>query len=145
MKTECDPRRSRRCRLATRCFTRGSDYRGISLEVRRGEIVALAGLVGAGRTEVLESVFGVWPAESGRLWIGGSETRIGCPQDAIRSGIGLVPDDRKIKGLILGASVLTNTVLTSRRRFRINAREEEDAAGGILRSLHVRTGGSRRR
>src|SRR5205807_903346 len=79
-------------------------------------------------------------AESGRVWIGGTETRISCPQDAIRSGVGLVPDDRKTKGLILGASVLTNTVLTSRRRFRINARDEEGAAEGILRSLHVRTG-----
>jgi ABC-type sugar transport system ATPase subunit len=119
-------------------LTRGRDYRDISLEVRSGEIVALAGLVGSGRTEVLESVFALAPAERGRIWVCGTERSMRSPADAIGAGIALVPNDRRTKGLILGASVLTNTVLASHRSFRINSRKEEDAAGRITRELHVR-------
>jgi ribose transport system ATP-binding protein len=118
---------------------RQSAYRDINLQVRSGEIVALAGLLGAGRTEVLESVFGVSPPDRGRVWVDGAETPIRSPSDAIHAGIGLVPDDRRAKGLIPGASVLTNTVLASRRQFAIRAREEDDAAARITGELNVRT------
>jgi ABC-type sugar transport system ATPase subunit len=124
-------------------LTRGRDYSDISLEVKSGEIVALAGLVGSGRTEVLESVFALSPAEGGRLWVHGTERSMRSPADAIQAGIALVPNDRRAKGLILGASVLTNTVLASHRNFRINSRTEEDAAGRITRELHVRASGLR--
>jgi len=124
-------------------LTRGRDYSDISFEIRGGEIVALAGLVGAGRTEVLESVFGISPPDRGRLWVYGTEVPVQSPADAIRAGIALVPDDRRAKGLILGASVLTNTVLPSYRRFKISGREEEAAAGRITRDLQVRARGLR--
>jgi ABC-type sugar transport system ATPase subunit len=124
-------------------LTRESDYRDISFEIRSGEIVALAGVVGSGRTEILESVFALTPADTGRLWVQGTERSMHSPADAIRAGLALVPNDRRAKGLILGASVLTNTVLASHRRFRINSRKEEDAAGRITRELHVRGGGLR--
>ena len=121
-------------------MTREPDYSDVTLDVRSGEIVALAGLVGAGRTEFLESVFGVSPANSGRVWVKGTERSVYSPGRAVLAGIALVPDDRKAKGLILGASVLTNTVLASRRRFRIDPREETNAAGAITRDLHLASG-----
>jgi len=121
-------------------LSRGRDFRDIGFEVRRGEIVALAGLVGAGRTEVLESVFGVSPAEAGRIYVEGREISIRTPVDAIRSGIALVPDDRKAKGLMLGASVRTNMVLASQRHFLIHGRQEAQAAERMIGELRVRTG-----
>jgi rhamnose transport system ATP-binding protein len=124
-------------------LTRRGDYSDISLAVKSGEIVALAGLMGSGRTEVLESVFALSPADRGRLWVHGTERSMRSPADAIRAGIALVPNDRRAKGLILGASVLTNTVLASHRRFRIDSRKEEGAAVGITRELQLRGGGLR--
>lgn len=124
-------------------LTRGREFRGIDLEVRRGEIVALAGLVGAGRTEVLEALFGMSPAEAGQIYVEGREVPIRTPADAIRSGMALVPDDRKGKGLVLGVSVLANMVLASERQFVIHPRREAQAAEGMIRELHVRTSDAR--
>jgi ribose transport system ATP-binding protein len=126
--------------LCVEGLTLARKYRDVSIEVGKGEIVALAGLVGSGRTEVLESIFGAIAAERGRIWADGRACSIRSPADAVRAGIALVPDDRKAKGLILGASVLMNAVLASRRRFLIRRREEEEAAGRILLDLRVRPG-----
>ena len=120
-------------------LTRGRDFRDVSFEVRRGEIVALAGLVGAGRTEVLEALFGASSAETGRIYVGGRKVSIRTPAEAIRSGIALVPDDRKTKGLILGASVRSNMVLAASRRFVIRRRQESAAAIRMIGELRVRT------
>jgi ribose transport system ATP-binding protein len=120
-------------------LARAHDFRDISFEIRRGEIVALAGLVGAGRTEVLESVFGVSPADAGRIYMDGREVSIRTPADAIRAGIALVPDDRKAKGLMLGAAVRVNMVLASERQFVIDGRREAEAAARMIGELCVRT------
>jgi len=120
-------------------LARGRDFRDVSFEIRRGEIVALAGLVGAGRTEVLESVFGVSPADSGRICVDGREVPVRTPADAIRAGIALVPDDRKAKGLMLGASVRMNMVLACERQFVIHGRQEAEAAQRMIGELSVRT------
>jgi ribose transport system ATP-binding protein len=120
-------------------LARGHSFRDIGFEIRRGEIVALAGLVGAGRTEVLESVFGVSPADAGRIYVDGREVPVRTPADAIRAGIALVPDDRKAKGLMLGASVRVNMVLASERQFVIRGRQEAEAAQRMIGELSVRT------
>ena len=125
-------------------LTRGREFSSVSCEVRRGEIVALAGLVGAGRTEVLESIFGVVPADNGHIAVEGREVAIRTPSDAIRSGIALVPDDRKAKGLVLGAPIRTNMVLAWQRQFVIHPRRETDGAERMIRELHVRTRGAER-
>ncbi|MBZ5729252.1 MAG: sugar ABC transporter ATP-binding protein [Acidobacteriia bacterium] len=125
-------------------LARGRDFRDIGFAVRRGEIVALAGLVGAGRSEVLESLFGVSPAGGGRIHLAGREVKIRTPADAIRAGMALVPDDRKAKGLMLGASVRTNMVLASERRFVIRCRNEAAAAARMIGELRVRTRGAER-
>ena len=86
-----------------------------NLVVRRGEIVGLAGLAGAGRTELLEWLFGAARDAASRIVVNGRPALIRNPRDAIRHGIGLVPDDRKGKGLVLGASLADNIALPGRR------------------------------
>jgi inositol transport system ATP-binding protein len=88
----------------------------VSLEVRRGEILGIAGLVGAGRTEMARAVFGADPFDSGRVIIGGREVHIRSPQDAIRHGIGLVPEDRKQQALFLALAVRINLSMASHKQ-----------------------------
>ena len=88
----------------------------VGLEVRRGEILGIAGLVGAGRTEMARAVFGADPFDSGRVIVDGREVHIRSPQDAIRHGIGLVPEDRKQQTLFLALAVRTNLSMASHTR-----------------------------
>jgi len=88
----------------------------VSFTVRAGEIVGLAGLVGAGRTEVLLSLFGVTPAQGGTIRVGGKEVSPASPQEAIEAGLALVPEDRKQQGVVLGLPVRENLSLASLRR-----------------------------
>ena len=80
----------------------------VSLEVRRGEILGIAGLVGAGRTEMARAIFGADPFDSGRVLVDGEPVDIRSPRDAIRHGIGLVPEDRKQQALFLSLAIRTN-------------------------------------
>ena len=89
----------------------GERFSNISFSVRQGEIVGLAGLVGAGRTEVARAIFGVEPVESGEVLIGGKPVRIGDPRDAMELGLALVPEDRQHHGVLMPMSVWQNTTL----------------------------------
>jgi inositol transport system ATP-binding protein len=88
----------------------------VGFEVRRGEILGIAGLVGAGRTEMARAVFGADPFDSGRVIIDGREVHIRSPEDAIRHGIGLVPEDRKQQALFLALTVRTNLSMASHQQ-----------------------------
>jgi ribose transport system ATP-binding protein len=88
----------------------------VSFEVRAGEIVGIAGLVGAGRTELLQTIFGVTPALGGELELDGKSFRPQCPADAINVGIALAPEDRKQHGLVLPMTVRENSSLPSLER-----------------------------
>lgn len=88
----------------------------VSFELRAGEIVGMAGLVGAGRTEILGTVFGVTPALGGEILVKGEKASIRSPRDAIQAGIALVPEDRKHQGLIVDMAVRENLSLASLRR-----------------------------
>lgn len=90
----------------------GRRIKGVSLAVRAGEIVGLGGLVGAGRTEVVRMIFGADRAQSGQIFIHGKETRIRTPQDAVKAGIGLVPESRKEQGLILDFPIRVNATMS---------------------------------
>ena len=85
----------------------------VSLSVRRGEVLGIAGLVGSGRTELAETLFGLVPADAGQILVDGALVRIGSPPDAIRLGIGYVPEDRRRHGVILEMSITANTSLAS--------------------------------
>jgi rhamnose transport system ATP-binding protein len=90
-------------------------FEDISFEVRSGEIVALAGLVGAGRSEVARAVFGIDGYDSGTVSVGGRALHRGVPLDAMRSGVAFVPEDRRQQGLVMDMSIEDNIALASLR------------------------------
>ncbi|GAA0594679.1 sugar ABC transporter ATP-binding protein [Kribbella sandramycini] len=122
------------------------DPDGISLTVRAGEIVGLAGLLGAGRTELLETLYGVAPrgAVEGRIFLQGKEIRPRSPRQALAHGIGLVPEDRRTSGLVLFHSILANTVVSSLPaygRLGVIARRQERAASvGMAERMRLKFG-----
>jgi inositol transport system ATP-binding protein len=91
--------------------------RDISFKVRQGEIVALAGLCGAGRTELALSIFGARPRDSGEIFVGGRRVEIHSPADAISAGLAYVPEDRKEAGLFLDMTIAQNTAAGSLKEF----------------------------
>ena len=98
-------------------LTREPAYRDISFQVRRGEVVALAGLMGAGRTEVVSAIFGLQPASEGQIRLKGTPLSIRNPQDALAAGIGMVTEDRKGLGLIPALGVGQNITLSALRDY----------------------------
>ncbi|MYA76419.1 MAG: sugar ABC transporter ATP-binding protein [Gemmatimonadetes bacterium] len=128
--------------LAVENLSSPGKFEDVSFSVRSGEILALAGLVGAGRTEVLQAVFGLDPMATGRISVSGQPTKIRHPIDAMRSGIGLVPEDRKRFGLVLSLRVDQNIglpTLASRSDFGwIRGSREEELAREYVRRLSVR-------
>jgi ABC-type sugar transport system ATPase subunit len=101
--------------LRLESITRHPVLRNISLRIHAGEIVGLAGLVGAGRTELCRAVFGLDPVDSGRIYIRGKETRIRSPRDAVRAGLALVPEDRQKAGLARALPIGYNITLANLR------------------------------
>jgi rhamnose transport system ATP-binding protein len=93
-------------------LTREGVFVDVSFEVRAGEIVALAGLVGAGRTEVARAVFGIDRPDAGQVTVDGKRLKPGSPTAAMNAGIGFVPEDRREQGLVMDLSVERNTTLT---------------------------------
>ena len=98
--------------LRVRNLRRAGVFKDISFEVRRGEIVALAGLVGAGRSEVARAIFGIDPLDSGEVSVNGTDLRNHTAQDAMAAGIGFVPEDRQQQGLVMEMTVTRNATLT---------------------------------
>ena len=99
-------------------LTREGVFFDVSFEVHRGEIVALAGLVGAGRSEVARVIFGIDRCDAGSVEINGVKLRGGSPTAAMAAGVGLVPEDRRQQGLIMDLSIERNVALASLRRVR---------------------------
>ncbi|MBI1260019.1 MAG: ATP-binding cassette domain-containing protein [Chloroflexi bacterium] len=97
--------------LEVRNLSDGKRIQDINFTVHKGEIVGLAGLIGAGRTEVARMIFGVDPRKSGQIFVNGDERRINTPVDAVNASIALVPEDRKLQGLVLVMNVQENTTL----------------------------------
>ena len=129
--------------LEVRGLSRTGQYREVSFSVQRGEIVGMAGLVGAGRSEVALGIFGAPPPEEGEVFMEGQRSRIRSPQDAMAAGIALVPEDRKDMGLVLGLSVGENASLASLDKVSsagfIRRRAEQELVSGFVRRFRVRT------
>lgn len=120
----------------------GPGFHDVSFEVRPGTIVGLGGLVGAGRTEVLNALFGIHRATGGTIKVDGTATVIARPRHAIRHGIALVPEDRQHDGLLLSMPIVDNAVLPSIGRLARfgwrRRRAEHEAARANVESLNVK-------
>lgn len=132
--------------LTLRHPARPGDYlvHDVSFSVRQGEVLGLFGLMGAGRTELLEALFGLHPrAAAGDVWIGGQPAVLASPADAIRHGLALIPEDRQREGLVLAMSVAANTSLASLRRVErfgfVDARAERQHVERALKRFRVKT------
>jgi ribose transport system ATP-binding protein len=108
---EKNPRSIGEVRLDVRHLRAGRLVRDVSFSVRAGEIVGLGGLVGAGRTEVARVIFGADRLESGAIVLDGRETRMRTPKDAVEAGVCLVPEDRKLHGVVLDAPIRVNATM----------------------------------
>jgi rhamnose transport system ATP-binding protein len=117
--------------------------RDISLTVRRGEILGLAGLVGSGRTELAETIFGLTPADAGDVFVNGTRARIASPADAIRVAIAYVPEDRQQHGVIADMSIAVNTTLNNLKRVStrglIDPAAERHTAAEWVERLRIKT------
>ncbi|MDA0658652.1 MAG: sugar ABC transporter ATP-binding protein [Planctomycetota bacterium] len=129
-------------RLEVNGLTYGHKVRNVSLQVRRGEILGLAGLVGAGRTELVRLIFGADRRESGNIRLDGKQLSIRTPRDAINAGIGLLTEDRKLQGLVLGHSAQDNFALPNLNRLSqlgfIKHRRERDEFRQFADRLTIR-------
>ncbi|MFC1806056.1 sugar ABC transporter ATP-binding protein [Planctomycetota bacterium] len=122
---------------------RGGRVRNVSFTIRAGEIVGLAGLVGAGRTELAEAIFGIAPVEGGAVYVDGSPRRFRSPHDAIRAGLGLLTEDRKRTGLLLNQQVAHNITVAALGRimhlFHLPLGAERRVAAEYVDKLNIRT------
>lgn len=121
---------------------RGSDH-DLNFTLHRGEILGFAGLVGAGRTEVMRAIFGADRIDAGQLLLEGQPVRISSPQEAIRRGLAFVTEDRKLQGLVLGMNVRENISLVTlpslSRSGMIDARAEQQLARTSIPRFDIRT------
>ena len=115
---------------------------GVHLEVHAGEVLGIAGLIGAGRSEILNTLFGVNRRTSGQVLLDGRLLSIKRPADAIAAGIGFVTEDRKSQGLVLGLSLRENVTLVHLGKYArggiINRRAEDVAVKELMDELHIR-------
>jgi rhamnose transport system ATP-binding protein len=122
--------------------TRESGVADVSIDIRGGEIVGLAGLVGAGRTELARTIFGLTPADAGEIRVGGKTVRIGRPADAIALGIAYVPEDRRRHGVVLEMPIAENVTLATIDRLSrfgaIDFSREREVASQYVRRLGIK-------
>jgi rhamnose transport system ATP-binding protein len=123
--------------------SRAAGIRGVSVEVRAGEILGLSGLVGSGRTQLAETIFGLTPAESGHIRVRGRDAKIACPADAIRHRIGYVPEDRRQHGVVMPMPISANVSLANLpavcRSGLIDGGSENALARTYVERLRVKT------
>jgi ABC-type sugar transport system ATPase subunit len=129
-------------RLRAEGLTRTGAFADVSFTLHAGEVLGLAGLVGAGRSEIAQALFGVEPATRGSIWVRGKRVAIRSPRDAVRLRLGFVPEDRKKQGLVLCMRAGENSTiptLPSYARFGwVDTREETASVHRLFRRLAVR-------
>ena len=117
-------------------------FENISFNVRKGEVVGMAGLMGAGRTEVAETIFGYRKADSGEIIIDGKKAAIKSPMDAMKYKIGYVTEDRKSKGLVLDFSIQENVSLANLKKVSVSGivkkEKESSLVNRYIRQLKIR-------
>jgi ribose transport system ATP-binding protein len=141
---EVPDQRSDEIVLDVKNLNRGREIRDVSFNLKKGEILGFAGLVGAGRTEVARAIFGADPVDSGEIMIKGKMTHIKQPADAVKNDLGYLSEDRKRYGLCLGLDIKTNiamTIVESLTAFMgwIKDNLVTDISGNIVNQLSIRT------
>ena len=128
--------------LEVRGLSRTGLFRDISFTVKKGEILGLTGLVGAGRSEVCQSLFGILPADSGEIHFEGKPVSIRTPQDAMALGIGYLPEDRQKQGLVLqwgiGRNITLSTLRKCSRRGWLDTAGEAEIARSLAEKVNVK-------
>jgi len=128
--------------LTVRGLARAGEFAPLDLDLRPGEIVGLAGLVGSGRSEILETIYGARKPTAGQVSVSGRVLRPGSVRAAVRAGLGLAPEERKAQGLLMLESVTRNVSVSSMSRFAhggwIDRRAERGAARAATRELSLR-------
>ncbi|MCM3603007.1 sugar ABC transporter ATP-binding protein [Robertmurraya korlensis] len=118
-------------------------FADVSFTLRKGEILGITGLVGAGRSEVCQAIFGVEPADKGKIFVKGTETRIQTPLQAMNKGIGYLPEDRQQQGLILSWGIDKNITLSSlsliSKKGWMNRKKEDEYANDLSKKVNVKT------
>ncbi len=131
--------------LEVRNLTLQNKFHNINFDVRRGEILGIAGLVGAGRTEVMQALFGLTPADEGEIIFEGKKLNPREPREAIKNGLAFVTEDRKGEGLVPYMSVAHNITLASMKdfdkNFLIDMKSEDDVIQKQIASLRIRSYG----
>lgn len=128
--------------LEVQHLTKAGQYEDISFKLHKGEILSFAGLVGAGRTELMHSIFGITKPDSGKILLNGQEVNFKSPREAIQHGIAYVTEDRKGEGLVLPMSVEKNITIASLRSFVKNGflqkKKEEEVVKEEVSSLGIK-------
>lgn len=129
--------------LAVNNISKAGKFNDISFEVRKGEILGIAGLMGSGRTEVIESIFGIDPPDAGDILIGGQKVKIKSPQDAIKYKISLLTEDRKLTGAFLPISIRENMIMSDIDQFLqfglLNKKKVDQTCHEQVKKLNIKT------
>jgi ribose transport system ATP-binding protein/inositol transport system ATP-binding protein len=129
--------------LSVRNFNKEGKFKDISFDLYKGEILGFSGLVGAGRTEIMEAIFGYNLPDSGNLYIKGKEINIKHPQEAISNGVAMLPEGRKDRGIFAELSVKENINMTNlpnlKSKLLLNSKREESIAENLSRKLNIKT------
>lgn len=124
-------------------LTRNGEFYDISFTLKRGEVLAIAGIIGAGRSELLETIFGVRRAHRGTITIDGEQVSFSSARAAIKHGLGLVPEERRESGLVLGRSVADNLIYPTVDRLgnllRLKHSQIRTTVDKYIRSLGIKT------
>lgn len=129
--------------LEVKNLSRGKRVKNVSLTLRRGEVLGIAGLVGAGRSELVETIFGLYPKTGGEIFLNGKKADIKNPKEAIKNKIALITEDRKLTGLNLIASVKENISIVSLSKMSkkgiIDKKRENEVAEKYIKELKIKT------
>jgi inositol transport system ATP-binding protein len=129
--------------LSVRNLTKKGLFKDISFNLKRGEILGIAGLMGAGRTEVVETLFGYRKADAGEIYLDGKKIQINSPKDALKHKMALLTEERKLTGLYLPLSVRDNMIVTSVERYikglALDKRKIEEACNEQKEKLAIKT------
>ncbi len=124
-------------------LSRDGEFDNVSFHVRSGEILGVAGLMGAGRSEIMETIFGVRKKSAGKVFVHGKEIQIRSPGDAIRNGMAFLTEDRKNSGCFLPLSVRVNTFIASINRHSgrlfVNWKKTVESANNMVKALAIKT------